>query len=148
MLLGLSGIRIGARTVLGGRVSIGGGPRPTSRLSIGQDCFVNDGCRFDTSGPITIGDDVYIGHDVAVITSSHEVGPATRRAYGSVTEAVDIGAGTWIGSRAIILPGVTIGKGVVVAAGAVVTRSVDDGTMVAGVPARHLRDLDSLKARA
>jgi acetyltransferase-like isoleucine patch superfamily enzyme len=141
-VLRFAGLRVGDRTVFGGRIRIGGGRSPSSRLAIGADCFINDGCRFDTTGSITIADDVYVAHDVAFITSSHEIGPPTRRAYGSIAAPVTIGRGTWIGARAIVLPGVTVGSGVIVAAGAVVTRNVEDNVMVAGVPARVIRHLD------
>jgi maltose O-acetyltransferase len=141
-VLRFAGLRVGDRTVFGGRIRIGGGRSPSSRLTIGADCFINDGCRFDTTGSIVLADDVYLAHDVALITSSHEVGPPTRRAHGSVVAPVVIGRGTWIGARAIVLPGVTIGSGVIVAAGAVVTRSIEDNVMVAGVPARIIRRLD------
>ena len=85
---------------------------------------------------------MYLGHEVSIITSSHEIGPTERRAYGSVAEPVVIEPGAWIGARATLLPGVTIGKGAIVGAGAVVTRSVEADTLVAGVPARMLRRLD------
>jgi maltose O-acetyltransferase len=139
--LRLGGVRVGERTVFAGRLRIGGGRAPASRLSFGVDCFVNDDCRFDTTGPIAVGDDVYLGHEVAVITSSHEVGRSDRRAKGFVVAPVTIGKGSWIGARAMILPGVDIGGGVIVAAGAVVTRNVDDDVMVAGIPARVVRQL-------
>jgi maltose O-acetyltransferase len=141
-ILRLGGLRIGDRTVFAGGVRIAGGRYPADRLSIGVDCMINDGCRFDTSAAITIGDDVYLGHDVAVITSTHEVGTANRRAHVSISEPITIGDGSWVGTRAVILPGASIGLGCVVAAGAVVTKPVPANTMVGGVPARHLRDLE------
>jgi maltose O-acetyltransferase len=141
-VLRFAGVRVGDRTVFGGRIRVGGGRSPSSRLTIGADCFINDGCRFDTTGSIVIADDVYVAHDVAFITSSHEIGPPTRRAYGSVAAPVAIGRGTWIGARAIVLPGVAVGSGVIVAAGSVVTKSVENDVMVAGVPARVIRRLD------
>jgi acetyltransferase-like isoleucine patch superfamily enzyme len=141
-VLRFAGVRVGDRTVFGGRIRVGGGRSPSSRLTIGADCFINDGCRFDTTGSIVIADDVYVAHDVAFITSSHEIGPPARRAYGSVAAPVAIGRGTWIGARAIVLPGVAVGGGVIVAAGSVVTKSVENDVMVAGVPARVIRRLD------
>ena len=141
-LLRFAGLRIGKGTVLGGRVWIGGGPRPAARITIGEDCFVNDGVRFDTTALITIGDDVAIGHGVTVVTSSHEIGDHRRRSMALTGEPVGIGSASWIGARAMILPGVTIGHGAIVAAGAVVDRSVAPGTLVGGVPARPIRDLD------
>jgi maltose O-acetyltransferase len=146
-LLRLGGVRIGERTVFAGRLRIAGGRAPASRLNFGVDCFINDGCRFDTTGAIDIADDVYLGYDVAVITCSHEVGLPDRRAMGFVVEPVTIGRGTWIGARAVVLPGVRVGQGVIVAAGAVVTHSVEDNVLVAGIPARVVRHLGTPDAR-
>lgn len=140
-LLRFAGLQIGKGTVLGGRVWIGGGRRPAARITIGQDCFVNDGVRFDTTAAITIGDHVAIGHGVTVVTSSHEIGDDRRRSMALTSEPVGIGSASWIGARAMILPGVTIGDGAIVAAGAVVDRSVAPGTLVGGVPALPIRDL-------
>jgi acetyltransferase-like isoleucine patch superfamily enzyme len=141
-LLRAGGVKIGERTGIAGRLWIAGGARPASRLVIGNGCLVNDGCRFDVSAPVTIRDGAFVGHDVAVITSSHELGDATRRAGRDIAQPVVIGAGSWVGARATILGGVTIGDGAVVAAGAVVTRSVAQNTLVGGVPAAWIRDLD------
>jgi maltose O-acetyltransferase len=92
--------------------------------------------------PITLGDDVYFGHDITILTTTHDIGSHGRRCSGTRSAAVSVGSGTWVGTRALILPGVHIGAGCVVAAGAVVTESVPDDTMVGGVPARALRRLD------
>lgn len=140
-VLRLGGVSIGPRTGIGGRVWIAGGPRPTTRIEIGADCFVNDGCRFDVSARVTVEDDVFFGHDVAVLTASHEPGDRWRRAGAVTAEPVVIGRGSWIGARSTILGGVTIGEASVVAAGAVVTRSVAPNTLVGGVPATVIHDL-------
>jgi acetyltransferase-like isoleucine patch superfamily enzyme len=103
---------------------------------------VNDGVRLDTSAGITIGDNVAIGHGVAIVTSSHEIGDRHRRSMALTAESVVIGSGSWIGARAVILPGVTVGEGAIVAAGAVVVRSVAPSTLVGGAPARLISELD------
>jgi carbonic anhydrase/acetyltransferase-like protein (isoleucine patch superfamily) len=141
-LLRLGGLTIGQGTGIGGRLWVAGGARPSTRLAIGADCFLNDGCRFDVSAPVTVGDRVYLGHEVAVLTASHELGTSARRAGASLAQPVSIGDGCWIGARATVMGGVTIGEGAVVAAGAVVTRSVSSNTMVGGVPATEIRSLD------
>ena len=93
---------------------------------------------------MTIGDHVYFGHDVAVLTAIHKLGDRWRPSWAlhspnrSRSEA-----GSWIGARAVILGGVTIGEGAVVAAGAVVTRSVPPNTLVGGVPAVVIRELEA-----
>ena len=140
-LLRFAGAAIGERTVVSGRLSLAGSPTSARHLTIGDDCFINDGVRFDAAAPITIGDRVAIGHDVLVLTASHDVGKHGRRAGVLTAEPVRIEDGAWLGARSIILPGVTIGRGSVVAAGAVVTASVPHNTMVAGVPARRVKTL-------
>jgi acetyltransferase-like isoleucine patch superfamily enzyme len=79
---------------------------------------------------------VAIGPDVFIRDSdSHLISGSDR----SATEPIRIGDRVWIGARAVILKGVTIGDGAIVAAGAVVTRDVEAGTLVAGVPAKYVR---------
>jgi maltose O-acetyltransferase len=141
-LLRAAGVTVGEGTGVGGRLWIAGGVRPASRLVIGAGCFVNDGCRFDVSAPVTIGDGAHLGHDVALLTASHALGPSERRAGDSTADPVTIGRGAWIGARATVLGGVTVGDGAVVAAGAVVVSSVPPDTLVGGVPAVVLRTLE------
>jgi maltose O-acetyltransferase len=140
-LLRFAGVRIGDGTGIGGGLWIASGTRPASRLTIGASCFINDGCRFDVTAPIRLEDGVYLGHEVAVLTATHEIGGEQRRAGNVVGETITIGRGAWIGARATILAGVTVGSGSVVAAGAVVTASVPPDTVVGGVPARPIREL-------
>jgi acetyltransferase-like isoleucine patch superfamily enzyme len=140
-LLRLIGVPIGDDTIICGRLLIAGSRHAQRKLRIGRNCMINEGCRFDTGSPITIGDRVYFGHDITVLTTTHDIGPHDQRCMGSRSEPVSVGDGTWVGTRALILPGVHIGAGCVVAAGAVVTESVPDDTMVGGVPARVLRSL-------
>ena len=139
----LAGFRIGHGSVMLGTPRIlGAGNDLTRRLTIGQHAMVNMGVTFDLGAPITIGDHVGIGHEVLFLTTSHQVGPAWRRigdlAYGPIC----VGDGVWLGARAVILPGVSIGAGAVVAAGAVVTGDVPANTLVGGVPAKPLRALE------
>ena len=107
------------------------------RLRIGDRCFVNVGTVLVCVREIVVGDDVALANEVYVMDSnSHGV---EGRAH--VESPVRIGDGTWLGARAMVLPGVTIGRRVVVAAGAVVTRDVPDDVLVAGNPARVVRAL-------
>ncbi len=78
-----------------------------------------------------------------LITSTHEIGPHQYRAGKDTTRPITIGDGVWIGARAVVLPGVTIGNGSIVAAGAVVNRPVGSNVLVAGVPARFVKHLDA-----
>lgn len=108
---------------------------------VGSNVFVNQGCRFNDVGGIELGDDVMLGPGVSLITSGHPLDPAERR--GGVTSApIRIGRNAWIGAGALILQGVTVGEDAIVAAGAVVTRDVPARTVVAGVPAAVIKQLD------
>lgn len=107
------------------------------KIRFGDRCFVNVGSTIIAVEEIVVGNDVAFASDVYVMDSdSHGVeGRPHKQA------PVHIGDGCWIGARAMILPGVTIGKRVLVAAGAVVTRDVLDDCLVAGNPARVVRQL-------
>ena len=141
-LLRAAGVTIGERTGIGGRLSVAGGSRPGSRMRIGSHCFLNDGCRFDVSADVVLCDNVYLGHEVALLTASHKMGQSWRRAAGTVAAPIVVETGAWLGARAVVLGGVTIGEGSIVAAGAVVTRSVPPNTLVGGVPAVVIRELE------
>ena len=107
-------------------------------IRIGDRVFVNCGTVLISVRGITVGDDVALANEVYVMDSnSHGV-----EGRSHVEAPVTIGDGTWVGARAMILPGVTIGKRVVVAAGSVVTRDVPDDVLVAGNPARVVRSLE------
>jgi acetyltransferase-like isoleucine patch superfamily enzyme len=107
------------------------------RLRVGDRVFFNNGVFISCVHEITIGDDVAIAN-YAYLTDSDSHGVEGRK----VREApITIGNGAWIGAKAIILPGVTIGSRALVAAGAVVTRDVPDDTLVGGNPARIIREL-------
>ncbi|GEL24518.1 hypothetical protein PSU4_34720 [Pseudonocardia sulfidoxydans NBRC 16205] len=112
-----------------------------AHLRVGEGCFVNRRCYFDLDGVVTLEDDVVIGHGVTIVTSTHELGPSTRRAGAVTPRPVTVRRGAWLGANATVLPGVTVGAGAVVAAGAVVTDDVTPDTLVAGVPARAVRRL-------
>jgi maltose O-acetyltransferase len=91
---------------------------------------------------VTIGEDVMMGPDVAIYALNHAFDDLTRPMLVQGHDSADpvkVGDDVWIGARAIILPGVEIGKGCIVGAGAVVTRSVPDYSVVAGNPAVVIR---------
>ncbi len=108
------------------------------RIRIGDDVFVNGGSHPFLDAELVIEDAVAISNEA---TSATPTATASRAAT-SIEAPVRIGAGSWIGARAMILPGVTIGMRVMVAAGSVVTRDVPDDSLVAGNPARVLRTLN------
>lgn len=138
-----AGLRIGERSRLMGALHISGRVAWPAHLTIGVDTLLTGPIRIDLEAEVQIGDRVRIGHDVLLLTVDHRIGDSTHRCGGSFARPIVIGDGTWIGSRAIILPGVSIGNGAVVAAGAVVTRDVPPDTLVAGVPARVVRSLEA-----
>ena len=146
-ILRLIGFRIGRGSVFWGSVQIYGSNNIYKRLVIGEDCWINLGCLFDLGDTITIGDRTSIGHQVLLLTSSHEVGPADRRSGSSTLAPIRIGDGVWIGARAVLLPGITVGPGAIVAAGAVVTKDVAPHTLVAGVPAKVVRQLPASESQ-
>jgi acetyltransferase-like isoleucine patch superfamily enzyme len=107
------------------------------RLTIGDRVVLNAGCMITAHRQIDIEDDVGISYD-AFITDSNDHGLEGKP---TVVGPVRIGRGSWIGARAIVLPGVTIGSRSVVAAGAIVTKDVPDEVLVAGQPAQVMRTL-------
>jgi acetyltransferase-like isoleucine patch superfamily enzyme len=109
-------------------------------ITVGRTVFIGYGCMFTGHAPIDIADGVMIANKVNLVTSGHPVEPSERRAY-ITAEPITIETNVWIATAATILPGVTNGAGSVVAAGAVVTRDVAPATLVAGVPARVVREL-------
>jgi maltose O-acetyltransferase len=140
-ILRLAGFQIGSGCVMWGTPTITGGRDLYRKLTIGQGCWLNVECFFDLGAPISIGDRVAIGHQVMILTTSHEIGPYGQRAAALEARPVCIGTGAWLGARCTILPGVTIGAGAIIAAGAVVSRDVPANTMVAGIPARVIKSL-------
>ena len=110
-------------------------------IHIGKNVFINSGCQFQDQGGIYIDDGALIGHRVVLATLNHDMDPAKRASL--MPAPIHIGKNAWIGSGAIILPGVTIGDGAVVAAGAVVSESVPVGTVVGGVPAKVIKIIEN-----
>lgn len=106
---------------------------------IGKNVYINHNCSFLDMGTITIEDDVLIGPKVSLITEGHPLNPSERKAL--VVKPIVIKRNAWIGAGATILPGITVGENSVVAAGAVVSKDVPDNSVVAGVPARVIREL-------
>ena len=106
-------------------------------IFIGKNVFINNGCNFQDQGGIYIGDNSFIGHNCTLATLDHELDPEKR--YIIYPAPIKIGNKVWIGSNAIILKGVTIGDGAVVAAGALVNKDVPPLAIVGGVPAKIIK---------
>ena len=101
-------------------------------ITIGEHVFINHSLDCMSSGGITIEDNVMMGPEVALMTANHNL----KNLNILKCKPILIKKGAWIGARAIILPGVTVGEGAVLAGGAVVTKDVEPYTIVGGVPAR------------
>ena len=111
-----------------------------SYITMGRMSFINYNCTVLDCGPVTIGNHVLIGPNVQLIGATHPTDPVIRKKleYG---KPITIKDGAWIGAGATILPGITVGENAVVGAGAVVTKDVPANTIVAGNPARVLREV-------
>ena len=103
------------------------------QVRIGEHSVVNRGCYLDGRVPLTIGNNVAISHQTLIQTLTHD--PHSPD-FATLQRPVVIGDHVWIGARALICPGVTIGEGAVIGAGAVVTRDVPPYSIAAGNPAR------------
>lgn len=109
-------------------------------MAIGKNVFINAGCKFQDQGGITIGDGALIGHNAVLATLNHDMNPEKRANLHPAP--IIIGKNVWIGANVTVLPGVTIGDGAIVAAGAVVTKNVEANTIVGGVPAKLIKNID------
>lgn len=106
-------------------------------ITIGENVFINAGCKFQDQGGIVIDDGALIGHGVVIATLNHDIVPEKRQQLHPAP--VHIGKGVWIGANATITQGVTIGDYAIVAAGAVVTKDVPARAVVGGVPAKLIK---------
>ena len=131
-------ISIGDRfRVLSAHVPVELGAGEYGRITIGDNTFINSGTSIGSLASITIGNNVAIGNYVLIMDSDFH-NPADHTLPGAKAPII-IEDGVWIGARATILKGVTIGKHAVIAAGAVVTKDVPAGALVGGVPAKVIR---------
>lgn len=118
----------------------------SKQTSLGRRCFVNKNCFFESTALISIGERVHLGPEVCIVTSNHDMNDPYQRAGAATNLPVSIGAGAWIGARAIILPGVVVGEGAVVGAGTVVSRDVVPHSVVLGTSGRWVRDIEKQTA--
>lgn len=109
-------------------------------IHIGENVFINSNCTMQDQGGIYIEDNVLIGHNACLLTLNHNENPQKRA--NLLPAPIKIGKGAWLGSNVTVLPGITIGDGAIIAAGAVVTKDVAEDTIVAGVPAKVVRKVD------
>jgi acetyltransferase-like isoleucine patch superfamily enzyme len=135
------GFRVGQGTMIWDTPRFIGSKHVRTKVTIGDYCLLTVGSYWDLAAPIRLGNSVVIAPEVMMLTGTHDFHNPQKRAGKMEGHPVTICDGVWLGARCMILPGVTVGEGVVVAAGAVVTKDVPAHTLVAGVPAVCIREL-------
>lgn len=112
-----------------------------SNIHVGENFMCNYHCVMLDVAPITIGDNVLFGPNVSIITAGHPIHPVARNSGYEYGKAIHIKDNVWIGCGAIVNPGVTIGKNVVIGSGSVVTHDIPDNVVAAGNPCKILREI-------
>ena len=112
-------------------------------IHIGNDVFFNLNCMIIDNHRVEIGDHVMFGPGIQIYTAAHPLDAASRNQGWEITKPVTIGSSVWIGGSAILLPGVMIGERSVIGAGAVVTQDVPPDVVVAGNPARIIKQIEN-----
>jgi acetyltransferase-like isoleucine patch superfamily enzyme len=142
-LLTLAGAKIGKDVIIMDVDFVNAYHYGFGRLAIGDRCFLGDGVMIDLRGGVHMEHDVTVSNRTSIVThtnvglNSHPL----QKYYPTKESTVVIKAGSYIGTGAIILPGVTVGRESVIGAGAVVTKDVPSKSVVAGVPARVIKKL-------
>jgi len=108
---------------------------------VGERTFINYGASILDCAKVTIGDEVQIATNVQLLTATHPLDAAARRANWESAQPITVEDGAWLGGGVIVCPGVTIGKNTVVGAGGVVVKDLPAGVLAVGNPARPIRDL-------
>lgn len=139
--LGRDGLRIGTRVNVGAysRLIVGTDlARPGSYIHLGDGCGVGEFASIGGSGGVSIGANTIIGQYFSAHPENHNFSDLSRpiREQGTTRKPISIGEDCWFGARVTVLGGVTIGKGCVIAAGAVVTRDAPPYSIIAGIPGR------------
>ena len=109
-------------------------------IHIEKNVFINSGCKFQDQGGVYIGENSLIGHNVILATLNHEMDPYHRADLHP--KPIHIGKRVWIGSGSMILPGITIGDNSIVGAGSIVTKDVPPNVIVAGNPAKFIKNIE------
>jgi maltose O-acetyltransferase len=136
-------LQIGAGSLIMGDLLVSGAGDWSSLFSVGTCTYISGPLRIHLGGSVRIGDRVNIGHDCLILTADRALDGPQRRAGSPSYKSILIENGVWIASRVVLLPGVSVGEGAVVAAGAVVTKDVPPHTLVGGVPARTICKLST-----
>lgn len=135
-------VRYGAKVGENPNVYSGVWIRPIRGLTLGDNVSIGKNVLITTAGGVTVGSNVLVGHGSKIISANHIIpeGTASIRFSGHHCQPVVIEDDVWIAAQVVILPGVRIGRGAVVAAGAVVNEDIQPFTVVGGVPARLIRN--------
>ena len=117
---------------------------PGPSIIIGNRCFIGRGTEFNIQGKITIGEDTLIASGCVFVDHDHGIDPNTPRSeQPNQISPIKVGCNVWIGAKVVVLKGVEIGDGAIIAAGAVVTKSIPAAEIWGGVPAKLLKPLES-----
>jgi acetyltransferase-like isoleucine patch superfamily enzyme len=123
---------------------------PQAEIRIGKNCFIGEFNVVRGQGGVTIGDDVYTGPMVQIVAVNHMYDDPTRliRQQGITAQGITIEDDVWIGANAVILDGVTVGRGSVIGAGAVVANDIPPYSIAVGTPAKPIKDRRQARERA
>ena len=135
-LLNAIGYDIGEGTKIVGPIYCSG------TLKIGRNCWIGRNFTVNGNGTVIVGDRCDIAPDVSLLTGGHLIGGQEKRAGDSETYTITVGDGVWIGARATLGKNIVVGSGSVIAACACVMDSVKENTLVGGVPAKIIKELD------
>ncbi len=141
-LLRLVGVKIGSNVKIVCPLKM----NVCSNLSIGDNTWIGKNLTILGNEDIEIGKNCDIAPEVVLATGTHEIGSAKRRAGNGYCKRIKIEDGCWIGARAMLLAGVHVKAGSIVAAGAVVTKEVISNVVVGGVPAKVIRELEEIES--
>lgn len=113
----------------------------SKKLQVGNNCGINTGTYINAKGGIILGNNVLIGSNVTISSGRHPIDGKEPPIFERPTEPlpITIEDDVWIGANAVIMPGITLRKGTVVGAGAIVTKDTEEYSVVAGVPAKIIR---------
>ncbi|EGR1129952.1 sugar O-acetyltransferase [Vibrio cholerae] len=111
-------------------------------IHVGENFYANFGCVILDVAEVRIGDNCFIAPQVGIYTATHPIDPIQRNSGLEFGKPIRIGNNCWIGGHATINPGVTLGDNVVVASGAVVTKSFGSNVVIGGNPARVLKAIE------
>lgn len=128
----------GKNLVVHSRLNVDNG----KNIHVGDNFLANYNLTVLDIAPVNIGNNVWIGPNTDIYTVNHPLTAKGRRERLGIGKPINIGNDVWIGGHSTICPGVTIGSGVVVAAGSVVTKNIPDNVVVGGVPAKIIKKIE------